>query len=63
MPQKKRNAAKAKGNAVERLFSATFGRNMTAEERKSFIFEKAATLKEISEREERLQAYRFLRQT
>lgn len=36
---------------------------MTAEERKTFIFEKPVTLKEISEREERWLSYRFLRQT
>ena len=63
MPRKRKSTPKPTYSAAERLFNATFGRAMTAEERKTFIFEKPATLQEIAEREERLRAYRFLRQT
>jgi hypothetical protein len=50
-------------SAADRLFQATFGRDMNRRERKKFIFEKVLSLRELAERDERTRHYRFLRQT
>ena len=49
--------------AAERLFQATYGRKMTAKERKKFILEKPVTLQEIADRDRYAESYDFLRQT
>lgn len=57
-----KRASKRGVTAPARLFKAAFGREMTAEERKRFIWEKPLTLEELRKREQR-ESYDFLRQT
>jgi hypothetical protein len=62
MPPRKQRASTQTVTATERLFKAAFGREMTATERRRFIWEKPVSLEELARRKER-DVYAFLRQT
>jgi hypothetical protein len=62
MPQARKHSARKTLSAPERLFKAAFGREMTREERKRFIWEKPLTLEDLAKRERR-DFYSLLRQT
>jgi hypothetical protein len=62
MPQARKRSSKREVTAAARLFKAAFGREMTAEERKRFIWEKPLSLEELRQRQRR-ESYDFLRHT